>query len=70
MWVKTNSLAYANLNLVGTLYVTGSASDWHLNVWYPTADQDIQLNGTFTSESDALEAGRQLINGFDPADLV
>lgn len=69
-WWLTASNAYANSTDVSTVYVTGSDTTWHLNVSLGSGlGDDILLNGTWASQAAAMEAARQLVQGFDAADL-
>jgi len=68
-WWKTSTFAYVNSDQIGSIWVTGVGSTWYIHVWFPEADQDIALEGQWTTQAAAMEAARQLVQGFTPGDL-
>lgn len=69
-WWLTASSAYVNGAEVSAVYISGADTTWTINVSLAGGlGDDIPLNGTWTTQADALEVARQLVQGFDPADL-
>lgn len=68
MWAKRDNGDYVNIDLTTRLSTTGSGSSWTITAsWPENGTVTVTLAGTWSSQADAQEAIRKLVDAVDPS---
>jgi hypothetical protein len=69
MWWLLDNGQVVNSAAIRILYVQQDGSDWVIMADLIGTETDLQLNGVFASQQDAIDARDRLVQMYDPANL-